>query len=478
MLIMLFSLSGCGEKAAENEEITINSVIAPNGESLERLEEFGTSMVRYAGTTVPEGLGLPLLTDEEIDKLLADNDPRKVKETITTVADFINYCYRGHFVFADGLVFPGLISGEIAMTTCSGYQTLLRREGQCASMSSCFHYVLDGDYDEVGYVHVDGHLMTYVLSDGLYYLVNPADYVFYKGDWAAEKWLGYLFYGDETPPGDGFIVCADNFQDIADSMIEQTGCEPYTVIYTVTSPGDFVGGNGRFPVGTNAVCWYGTESVEYFWFVEHDWVTQENIVDENAIVMYGPDGNDIFPYGGTHLDVDTGKMWENTRDDVPEYDFEEKDVVLEYMKEIGAVTYSNKELKAMAEAGDIDEIYQMISTAEDFAKLIVCAEIKEGEGESIDEVFDKKQLYAEKIIEFACRALEGDYQEMGVIKTFPDMYYFLYTKQDGIYCAYDVLKVTYTELECEKAEFENLDDMINYAIDKRGVNSAETVVWP
>jgi len=164
---------------ADSTELHVTEqIIAPNGSSLETLEEFGTPMIRFAGTTMPEDLGLPLLTDEEIDKLLADNDPRKVKETITTVADFINYCYRGHFVFADGLVFPGSGDGRIVMTTCSGYQTLLRREGQCASMSSCFHYVLNGDYDEVGYIHVDGHLMTYVLCDGLYYLVNPADFVF------------------------------------------------------------------------------------------------------------------------------------------------------------------------------------------------------------------------------------------------------------------------------------------------------------
>lgn len=288
---------------------------AANGEILLEETTCGVPTFSYAGTTIPVGLGLPKLTDEEIDALLAENNPRKVKETITTLADFVNYCYRGEFIFGDGLInfFErgkwDLKSGWGVQTTSSGYQTLQRREGQCASMSSCMRYVLDGDYDETGYVLIDQHIMTYILCDGLYYLVNPVEYVStaYNNYWRCSTWLGDITGGES----DG-IYCSTDFQDIADSLYGSFIGTEITHVYTITGPGDFVrGGFCDFPKETTATRWYGSQPVNYFSFTEYDWISQENVVDRDMIIMFPPPEEQRVAFAGIHEDSYTGEQYPN-----------------------------------------------------------------------------------------------------------------------------------------------------------------------
>ena len=56
------------------------------------------------------------------------------------------------------------------------------------SFDTAQYVVIHDDYEEIGYIHVDGHLMAYILCDGLYYLVNPVDYAIYNGRWS-DKWM-------------------------------------------------------------------------------------------------------------------------------------------------------------------------------------------------------------------------------------------------------------------------------------------------
>lgn len=287
---------------------------ASNGEVLLEATTCGVPTFSYAGTTIPVGLGLPKLTDVEIDALLAENDPRKVKETITTLADFVNYCYRGEFIFGDGLIFFFEENGYGVQTTSSGYQTLQMRMGQCASMSSCMRYVLDGDYDETGYVLIDQHLMAYILCDGLYYLVNPVEYAFIAYDdfeWSTRwspAWLDYIAHGDNG------IYCSSDFQDIADSLYGRIhGNVEVTHVYTITGPGDFVrGAFSDFPKETTATRWCGTQPVNYFSFTEYDWMSQESVVDRDMIVMFPPPEGQRFASAGIHEDSYTAEQYPNS----------------------------------------------------------------------------------------------------------------------------------------------------------------------
>ncbi len=456
--LMLLPLVGCGGTAG---------IEAPNGALLEETEAFGVPAVQYAGTTVPKGLGLPELTDEEIDALLAENDPRKVKESISTLADFINYCYRGKFVFGDGLIFIST-DYNLILTTSSGYQTLDRRIGQCASMSSCLHYVLADDYEEVGYVYINGHIMAYIFCDGLYYLINPVEYVYTNGRWP-NRWLEYL-------PDTEVIYCSSDFQDIADSIYGKEIGERITYVYTCVSPGDVVdpGPVETFPLGTTAVCWYGSP-VNYCLFTEYDWVSQENVVDDVCIVMYAPEEPPYFTFSGSH-EKDNKVGPANTPEDVPAFTSSENAAVAEYLKEIGAIAITNTELGALAETGDLNEISSTITTAEDCVRFIVAAGIKEGDNGSIESAFTEKILWPDKIVELACRILEGDYEDVGMITTTPTSYCFLYVKQNDVYSIYDVLRAIHGTDDGHMT-FDSSEAMLEYAIAERGDSEATIEVW-
>ena len=124
----------------------------------------------HNGIEIPVGTGQPKLTDEEIDALIATEDYDYIAEQITTLADCVNYYVRADFCYGDGVIDNG------EGWSVSAQQTMQRRTGQCSAMSNCTNYLLWGDYDEVGYVAISGHAMTYILQDGVYYLVEPYDY--------------------------------------------------------------------------------------------------------------------------------------------------------------------------------------------------------------------------------------------------------------------------------------------------------------
>ena len=68
-----------------------------------------------------------------------------------------------------------------------GYYAVLTNCGCCATDSNWLHYILDGDYDEVGYIATSqrdgsGHVFNYILQDGWYYMI---DLTHYRTDWIA-----------------------------------------------------------------------------------------------------------------------------------------------------------------------------------------------------------------------------------------------------------------------------------------------------
>ena len=207
----------------------------------------GTQVFSCAGTNLPVGLGMPKLSDQEIDALIAEGDYGKMAETITTMADAANLCYRMELDFDESR--DNNTHGEFHYRN-SAWSVLENGIGQCVSMSNLIHYLLKGDYEEVGYVNVrtagDGHVMSYIRHEGMYYLINSADYVYmynpdhtirvYDSSWI-QDWPSEM------------ICAAEDFQTIADSLMEYMtlgdGKKP-EMVHLVQSPGDFVvSGRGK-----------------------------------------------------------------------------------------------------------------------------------------------------------------------------------------------------------------------------------------
>ena len=237
-------------------------------------QQHGATTYPYAGTTIPEGLGQPIMSDDEIDALIAKADYAATAKTITTLADAVNYIRRAGMVF-DGIS-PIIHDPEPAYSNMqyikSAWQVLKDNSGQCWTMSNLLHYLLKEDYEEVGYIHArtpdDGHVMTYIYHDDLYYLINSVGYCIdaWESDW----------FGSYPPE---LLACADNFQLIADSI---TQCmrlgdqELVNYVHLIKSPGDFaMGMSGNieiYPVGTEVIRYYGPD----FGYQEtsYDWQSQ------------------------------------------------------------------------------------------------------------------------------------------------------------------------------------------------------------
>lgn len=203
----------------------------------------GTKVFSCAGTSLPVGLGTPKLSDEEIDALITEGDYAKMAETITTMADAANLCYRMELEFDESQ--DNNTHGEFHYRN-SAWSVLENGIGQCVSMSNLIHYLLQGDYEEVGYVNVrtsgDGHVMSYIRHEGMYYLINSADYVYmynpdhtiriYDSSWI-QDWPSEM------------ICAAEDFQTIADSLMEYMtlgDAKKPNLVHLVQSPGDFVVG--------------------------------------------------------------------------------------------------------------------------------------------------------------------------------------------------------------------------------------------
>ena len=68
-----------------------------------------------------------------------------------------------------------------------GYDAVRTNTGCCATDSNWLRYILDGDYDEIGYIATSqrdgsGHIYNYIKLDGWYYFI---DLTHYRTDWVA-----------------------------------------------------------------------------------------------------------------------------------------------------------------------------------------------------------------------------------------------------------------------------------------------------
>lgn len=216
----------------------------------------GTKLIPVNEYVIPEGLGKPLLSDEDIETLVKEEDYETIAKEITTLADAL------HFYNKLRLVRPRYIhsnaQGSIEYFQ-SAWQVMKDKTAFGPTACSLTHYLLKEDYDEVGYVMVgsttNASQMMYIYEDGFYYLLYAG---IYPVDPREDLWI-------EWPD---VIGCAEDFQAIADSLVAHAWfqdpnlSEQVKSVYLIRSEGDFVYGMKKdgtfcFPEGTEVTCYYG-----------------------------------------------------------------------------------------------------------------------------------------------------------------------------------------------------------------------------
>ncbi len=117
---------------------------------------------------------------------MVDHSPEDKQAAVSTLYEALQLYQVSGFISADDNIRMGE-NGIAWEHHKPGYYAVLTNSGCCATDSNWLHYILDGDYDEIGYIATsqrdgNGHVFNYILQDGWYYMI---DLTHYRTDWIA-----------------------------------------------------------------------------------------------------------------------------------------------------------------------------------------------------------------------------------------------------------------------------------------------------
>jgi len=191
----------------------------------------------YGNTSFPIQLGLPNLTHEQADALDIETDYEKTAQIIATLADASKV--------------------NLGISYINDYNNLPDVQQKNVQAANRIHHLLQNDYDELGYVYISSpsnyYVLLYILQDGLYYMVDPCEYITVNGGGA---WL-LRFTSNITG-------CAEDFQVIADSIVEISKVhdnETIDTVHLIKSAGNFLVKESDkiqvYPHDTEVIEYYG-----------------------------------------------------------------------------------------------------------------------------------------------------------------------------------------------------------------------------
>ncbi len=213
-------------------------------------------------------LGGSRYTNAQVNEMLAAS-PEEKQQNMSTLYEALQLYQVGNFTPSDDNV-RQMENGVFWEHHKPGYYAVRSNTGCCATDSNWLHYILAGDYEEVGYLATSqrdgsGHVYNYIYHDGWYYFVDlthyhasgsPMDSAVEDGDmnsyYATDFILGnlhrakdfqsYVDYVQTTfsdPPGLMFRYTAENVlavdgaqsQSGVEIIYEEAGGQPIEVIF-------------------------------------------------------------------------------------------------------------------------------------------------------------------------------------------------------------------------------------------------------
>lgn len=212
-------------------------------------------------------LGSSRYSNAEIHKMLSAT-PEEKQGHISTLYEALQLYQVGNFTPSDDNVrlFDGGIMWEHHKP---GYHAVRTNTGCCATDSNWLRYILDGDYEEVGYIATSqrdgsGHIYNYILHGGFYYIIDLTHYHatgplvtalesgqmndYYRSDYILgnihkvkeiQDYVEYVQRAFNDPPGLMFMYTAENCLAVDGNdrqiMYEDTGKPFVNVIFDDTS---------------------------------------------------------------------------------------------------------------------------------------------------------------------------------------------------------------------------------------------------
>jgi hypothetical protein len=130
---------------------------------------------------LPKALGMPKLTKEEISELVG-KDPKVLKEKINTIYDMMQLLIASNFT-SDQRGDVKVNSGDFEWHYNRPVEVVLKdNKGNCGGCANLVNYLLEGDYDEVGYINysrgsrLSGHVFNYIKQNNKYYIFDLIQY--------------------------------------------------------------------------------------------------------------------------------------------------------------------------------------------------------------------------------------------------------------------------------------------------------------
>lgn len=212
-------------------------------------------------------LGSSRYSNADIHKMLPAT-PEEKQGHISTLYEALQLYQIGNFTPSDDnvRVFDGGIMWEHHKP---GYHAVRTNTGCCATDSNWLRYILDGDYEEVGYIATSqrdgsGHIYNYLLHEGWYYIIDLTHYHasgplvtalesgqmndYYRSDYILgnihkvkniQDYVNYVQRAFNDPPGLMFMYTAENCLAVDGNdrqiMYEDTGKPFVNVIFDDTS---------------------------------------------------------------------------------------------------------------------------------------------------------------------------------------------------------------------------------------------------
>lgn len=169
-------------------------------------------------------LGGATLTAEGAYALL-DMEPEQVKKRVKTAADVLMLMLAGQYGDCQGDR-AKVIDGQEWHYNLNAFQVMQTRTTNCGSAANLANYLLEGDYEEVGFI-----LQAYYIGEGGGHVYN---YFKYQGKYYIVDFSWYMF-ANYRPDNDFPVMELDRLEDYGDRISELYGGVCMALAHT--SPG-------------------------------------------------------------------------------------------------------------------------------------------------------------------------------------------------------------------------------------------------
>ena len=361
-------------------------------------------------------LGGATLTPEEA-KSLVDAQPEVVKERVRTAADLLMYMIAANIQASEGC-YHDEWDGNIWHTNMNARQVMQSKLAVCGSCANLANYILEGDYDEVGFMdHAlfpgDGgsHVYNYVFHDGKYYILDFSSYMFSNYD---------SVYDQSIPVMDSLAEWPQLVEGYYGSV---------NIIVSYTSPGQ------QLPCIFDYEQYWDTGEA-YYYFPEEA---------EYTVLYQAPVGFQLAQKPFNRAYYDWTVFW-GEKDREPQMPDLSKTVIPAADKQTAVLNYANpeniarydlynhlggttltpEEANALVDAQP-EVVKEQVKTAADLLMYMLAANIQASEGCYCDEwdgdiwhtnmnarqVMQSKLAVCGSCANLANYLLEGDYEEVG-----------------------------------------------------------------